>query len=434
MKLILCDGPLSGSAYPVTDRLVIGRHPSAGLVLPDPSVSQIHCVVLFQNGLATAVDQGSTNGVFVNGRRILRAELRHGDEIRLGQTRMIVALTDQEASAAASFLAADDSESDGEKELSRSIFETVTYDLKRKIADGGMGSIYEAVQFGAEGFTKKVAIKTILPEYAEQEEFVSAFIAEAKLVANLVHPNIVQIHHLGRHGNGYYIAMEYVEGINLTEFLALHEEQGRSVSPKIAAFIISRVCRGLEYAHTRCDEQGHPLGLVHRDVTPNNILIGQEGEVKLADFGIAQAGRRLRRTEPDVIAGSPQYMSPEQAEGRPLDARSDFFSLGVVFYELLTGHRLFEAETGDPDASLQKVRAAVVPDPCLHRPNLPRSLVNILLRLLHRNPEERFTSAGELATTLETELYAEGYGPTIVTLARYTERLRSRLRQASAGL
>lgn len=430
MKLIFQNGERAGTEQAVDRKLTIGRHPSCDLVLQDPAVSQVHCTITVENGRAFVTDQGSTNGVHVNGVRVITAPLRNGDTIAIGYNTIRVSIPPDQSLRSAETQPLEDAASeptaarDGEiRELSHSIFGSVTYFLKRKIADGGMGSVYEALQFGAEGFTKRVAIKTILPSYAKKEGFVSSFVGEAKLVANLVHQNIVQTHHLGRHENGYYIAMEYIDGISLTEFMALHDAQKRHVSPKIATFIVSRVARGLEYAHNKCDEQGTPLGLVHRDVSPNNLMINREGEVKLTDFGVAKAAQFMKSEEEGMIIGSPEYMSPEQAAGQKVDGRSDIFSLGLVFYELLTGLRIFESETGEMEPALRKVRAAVIPDPRESRPDLPGPIVAILRRMLEKDPADRFQTAGDLAQALESELYSKGYGPTVVTLAKYVERL-----------
>ena len=297
-------------------------------------------------------------------------------------------------------------------ELSGSIFGEVTYFFVRKIADGGMGAVYEAEQYGAEGFIKKVAIKTILPRYVKKEKFVSSFIGEAKIVANLVHQNIVQIHHLGRHDNGYYIAMEYIDGISLSKLPPV----------ELSTFIVSRICRGLEYAHNKCDESGKPLKLVHRDVSPTNIMITHEGEVKLTDFGVAKVAQLVEQDNDDSdLVGSVEYMSPEQAACKPVDARSDLFSLGLVYYELLTGCRVFEYR-GSIDKTVDAVMAASIPDPRTYNPNLTQGVLDILKKCLEKKPERRFQSAAAFGETLEREMYSKGLGPTIVSLAKYVSQ------------
>ncbi len=310
-------------------------------------------------------------------------------------------------------------------EFPETIRGTTTYHLKRKIASGGMGSVYEAIQDGAEGFSKTVAIKTILPKFTQNDEFVDMFIGEAKLVANLVHQNIVQIYQLDRCDDGYYIAMEYIDGINLEQFFFRHEEMDKRVPVEIGTFIVSRICRGLEYAHNKRDDEGNLLGIVHRDVSPKNIMITNEGEVKLTDFGVAKARNYMEQEEGEVLMGKVEYMSPEQASYKITDARSDLFSLGIVFYELLTGINIFE--TDDVFEVLERVKKAEVPDPRTYRESLPEDVVKIIMKSLAANPEDRYKSAGEMGYDLEYHMYHKGYGPTIVTLAQYvTERFPER--------
>ena len=204
-----------------------------------------------------------------------------------------------------------------------------------------MGSVYEAILHGSEGFEKQITIKTIRERFTGDSDFVDMFIGEAKLVADLVHQNIVQIYKLGRINNTFYIAMEYVQGVNLQEFMARHIELGLKVPIDLGAFIMSRVCRGLEYAHSKRDRNGNPLGVVHRDVSPKNLMISAEGEVKITDFGIAKARKLMKDQEGTVLMGKAQYMSPEQAQYMATDRRSDIFSLAVVMTELLTGESIF---------------------------------------------------------------------------------------------
>jgi serine/threonine-protein kinase len=299
----------------------------------------------------------------------------------------------------------------------RDINDSVIYKIVRKIADGGMGSVFEAVQLGAEGFEKVVALKMILDEYAADEEFVEMFIGEAKLVADLVHQNIVQIYNLGRVGNSYYMAMEYCNGINLEEFTDRHRELGIKVPYDLAAFVISRVSRGLEYAHDRRDRNGKPLGVVHRDISPKNVLLTMEGVVKVTDFGIAKAGQVMRSREGDVLYGKIQYMSPEQAQYRETDRRSDIFSLGIVFHEILTCSELFSGE--DTMQTMRKVVKDDIPSVREDRPDLPPELERILMKALERDPDRRYPDAGTMAHELEYYLYNDRFGPSVVTLAQY---------------
>ena len=295
------------------------------------------------------------------------------------------------------------------------------YKIIRKIAEGGMGSVYEVEQQGAAGFVKRMALKTILPRYSTNKEFVEMFIGEAKLVGNLVHPNIVQIYQLGRTSDSFFIAMEYIEGVNLNHFLQQHYEQRRKVPLNLATFIVSRICRGLEYAHTKTDSQNNPLNIVHRDVSPKNILINTEGECKLTDFGIAKARHYMEQDEERVLMGKVEYMSPEQADYRITDARSDLFSLGIVYVELLTGNNSFiGADTND---SLELVKRAALPELEKERSDIPPEIVKIVTKALQRDPMQRYQTATDMVLDLEYQMYARGYGPTIASLAKYTAEL-----------
>ena len=300
--------------------------------------------------------------------------------------------------------------------------DTYQFRLVRKIADGGMGSIYEAVLSGSEGFEKTLTIKTIREKFTGDRDFVDMFVGEAKLVADLVHQNIVQIYKLGRLGNVYYIAMEYVNGINLQEFLNRHLELGQKVPPELGAFIISRVCRGLEYAHAKRDKKGVPLGVVHRDISPKNLMISAEGEVKITDFGIAKAHNLMKDQEGQVLMGKAQYMSPEQAQYMPTDGRSDIFSLGVVMFELLTGESVF-GTTEETTVILNNVSIKDIPKPRDVNPEIPEALERIILKSLERNLPKRYQDAGKMGYDMEYFMYHKGYGPTIVTLEKYMRQL-----------
>lgn len=291
------------------------------------------------------------------------------------------------------------------------------FELTKRLAEGGMGSVYEAIQIGAEGFRKRMAIKMIHEDISRDAEFVEMFIGEAKLVANLVHQNIVQIYQLGRYGNRFYIAMEYISGVNLHELQVRHKDRGSEIPPDLTAFIISRVCRALEYAHRKRDDDGTLLGVVHRDVSPRNIMMNFEGVVKLADFGIAKATDFMMDREGDILLGKTAYMSPEQASFLPTDARSDLFSLGICAYETLTGDVLFEqAETL---VMLEKVMQEPIPPLSQVRPDCPPELSRIIERSLERDLNKRYPNAREMGDDLEHFLYDKGFGPTNQTLEKH---------------
>jgi serine/threonine-protein kinase len=307
--------------------------------------------------------------------------------------------------------------------------DTYQFRFTRKIAEGGMGAIYEAVLAGSEGFEKTLTIKTIREKFTGDRDFVEMFIGEAKLVADLVHQNIVQIYKLGRIGTTYYIAMEYVHGINLQEFMNRHAELGQKVPVELGAFIISRVCRGLEYAHSKRDKEGQPLGVVHRDISPKNLMITSEGEVKITDFGIAKARKLMKDQEGQVLMGKAQYMSPEQAQYMPTDGRSDVFSLGVVMTELLTGESIFGLNE-DTTQILENVVVKEIPKPRALNPEIPEALEKIILKALERPLPKRYQDAGKMGYDIEYFMYHKGYGPTIVTLEKYMRQLFPHLYKA----
>jgi serine/threonine protein kinase len=219
------------------------------------------------------------------------------------------------------------------------------YEIIRKIFEGGMGIVYEAEQHGAREFVKRVAIKIIRPNFGSQKMFMDNFIGEAKLVADLIHTNIVQTYHLGEVNGMCFIAMELIRGVNLEQFTHQLADKRRTLPKELAVFITSRVARGLAYAHAKTDKNGRPMGIVHRDVSFKNIMIAFEGDVKLTDFGIAKAKGFLTDQEGEVVAGKPDYMSPEQADFQVTDRRSDLFSAGIVLAHLLLGRNIFKGAT-----------------------------------------------------------------------------------------
>ena len=297
------------------------------------------------------------------------------------------------------------------------IFNEVHYELTRKIAEGGMGMVFEAVQKGIGGFRKVVAIKLIKEDFSAIEEFRNNFIGEAKLVADLIHTNIVQTYHLGKIGEQYFMTMEYVNGWNLEEFLDRHVETEQYVPADLSVFIVSRIVRGLAYAHRKRDDHDRLLGIVHRDVNPKNIMIAQEGDVKLTDFGIAKALDLMYNKEGEVIAGKDEYLSPEQARCEVTDHRADLFCCGIVMAEVLLGYNIFE--TINPEETIENIQKMEIPDFTELRPDIEPKLNEILHLALKRSREERYQSAEEMLTELESFIYGKGYGPTNEKLASY---------------
>lgn len=293
--------------------------------------------------------------------------------------------------------------------------------MVRKIADGGMGLVYEARQKGAGQFSKSVAIKLIREEYSAIPEFQKNFIGEARLVADLIHTNIVQTYHLGETNNQYFMVMEYVDGVSLEQFLEKHRETNKPIPVEVAVFICSRIARGLAYAHQKCDPDGRLLGIVHRDIGPKNIMLAWEGDVKLTDFGIAKALDLMYNEEGKVIAGKDEYLSPEQASYAVTDGRADLFALGIVLTELLLSRNIFRA----PDRLDSRRNILTMPIPRFAdlRPEIDEKLEAIIQRLLKRDRDKRFQSSYEVLTELEMYLYSDGYGPTNEKLGVYLREL-----------
>ena len=295
------------------------------------------------------------------------------------------------------------------------------YEIVRKIVEGGMGVVYEAEQHGASNFVKRVAIKVIRQSFADQKIFIENFVGEAKLVADLIHTNIVQTYHLGEARGIFFIAMELIRGVNLEQFIQQHQDKQRPLPVELAIFITSRVARGLAYAHAKTDPNGRPLGIVHRDVSSKNIMIAFEGDVKLTDFGIAKARGFLKDNEGEVVAGKPDFMSPEQADFQITDRRSDLFSTGIVLGALLLGHNVFKG--GSSEESRKRVMTMPLPDFTQLDKRIDPRLNQILLRCLSRDRARRYPTADELLYELEHYIYGQGYGPTNETLGRYIREL-----------
>jgi len=284
-----------------------------------------------------------------------------------------------------------------------------------------MGIVYEAEQHGARHFVKRIAIKVIRQNYANQKMFIENFIGEAKLVADLIHTNIVQTYHLGSSGGVFFIAMELIGGVNLEQFTRRLAERKRVLPIELAVFIVSRVVRGLAYAHAKRDKDGRLLGIVHRDVSFKNIMIAYEGDVKLTDFGIAKAKGFLLDQEGEVVAGKADYMSPEQASFKITDKRSDLFSTGVVLAHLCVGFNVFKGASADE--SRDRVLTLDLPDFRTLDSRIDDALNQILHRALARDPAERYSSGDDLLYELEHYIYHSGYGPTNETLGRFIREL-----------
>lgn len=304
------------------------------------------------------------------------------------------------------------------------------YRLLHRIAAGGMAEVFRAKRAGVEGFEKVVAVKRILPHLSDNKEFVEMFIDEAKVVAGLTHPGIVQIFDLGRIDKTYFIAMEYVHGRDLRSILRRARERGMRLPLDLAVLIASRVSAALEFAHRKKDERGRPMLVVHRDVSPQNILISFEGEVKLTDFGIAKAATKASLTDAGALRGKLLYMSPEQAWGKAMDRRSDVFSLGIVLYEMATDRKPFVG--GSEMSVLEMVRECRVAAPSEVNPRIPDRLERVLLKALDRDPDGRYQDAAEMHRDLERVLH-ERQPPTVSELARFMEILFDEAERSEAA-
>lgn len=282
------------------------------------------------------------------------------------------------------------------------------YTLVERIAAGGMAEVYKAKIFGVAGFEKTVAVKRILPHFAEDDGFVDMFVREANIAVRLTHSNIVQVFELGRVGSDYFIALEYVEGRDLKSLVRQANTRKRHLPPAVAAFMTQKICAGLHHAHVAIDDaSGMSLGIVHRDVSPHNVLVSWSGEVKVADFGIAKLQTRSRNTQTGMIKGKLAYMSPEQSLGDPnLDARSDVFAAGIVLYELLTGRRPFDGES-DLEI-LRNIREKHPPPPSALAPGVPPELDAIVAKAMAKAREDRHPDAASMARALGAYLQRTG--------------------------
>ena len=272
------------------------------------------------------------------------------------------------------------------------------YQLLQKIALGGMAELYRSKVTREHGFEKLVAIKKILPHLTDQGNLVKAFIDEAKLAALLQHENIVQIYDFGSIDGEYFIAMEYLFGKDLRRLTHKARKTAVPLALENTLYIISCICAGLDYSHNLKDLQGKPLNIIHRDINPQNIFLTYEGQVKIIDFGIAKAASHNSTTHEGLIKGKLAYMSPEQATGKTIDHRSDIFSTGIIFYELLAGRRMFEGETMEVYSQVREARYEPL-DKLM--PDLPTKLHKIVERALAKEPDERYQTCGEMLADLE---------------------------------
>ncbi len=280
------------------------------------------------------------------------------------------------------------------------------YRVVERLASGGMAEVFLAESAGIEGFKKQVAIKRVLPHLSEKKRFIAMFLDEARLSASLSHSNVAQVFDIGVGDNAYFIVMEYVDGADLKAVIEFMKREGQRFPVESACFIAAKICEGLTYAHELRGPDGAPLQIVHRDMSPPNVLITKHGEIKIVDFGLAKATSQLEKSEAGIIKGKFSYLSPEAAQGHDVDARTDIFAVGILLWEMLSGKRLF---LGDTDfATVKLVQSAKIPSLRADNPGIPPELEAILARALARDPAARYTATRDLGRDLTSFLYKLG--------------------------
>jgi serine/threonine protein kinase len=284
------------------------------------------------------------------------------------------------------------------------------YTLFERIGRGGMAEVYKGRIQGPAGFERVFVVKRILPHLSDDASFIKMFVEEAKLSARLNHPNIVHIFELGAVEGEYFISMEYIRGHDLSETMRSIWKALGPPRPELVAYIGREACRGLAYAHNLTDENGRPLGMIHRDVSPSNVMLSYEGAVKMLDFGIAKALGDAEPSKSGTLKGKYAYMAPEQTEGDNIDNRSDIFAIGIVLHEVLTGRRLFKGQ--NDVQTIERVRRCEVPPPSAQNAAVPRELDHILLKALQRDPARRWSNAADMADALDDIVHSARFQPT----------------------
>ena len=303
-----------------------------------------------------------------------------------------------------------------EKNKQRRLRPAGQYYLMEKIAQGGMAEIFKGLSYDVHGIKKTVCIKKILPHLAADQEFIASLIDEAKLAVKLVHGNIAQTYDLGKVGDDYFMVMEYVDGRSLSQIHKRCMSKGQLIPIPYLIYFTSEILGGLEYMHRRTDEEGRPLRIVHRDISPQNIMVSYSGTVKIIDFGIAKAAVKVGSTDSGILKGKFAYMSPEQAFGETTDRRSDIFSLGIILHEMLTGRRLFKVE--DSRETIRNVRRAKADPPSTFRKELPEEVDRISMCALAKDRRMRYPSASEMRKSTLRRFLSEEHIDNLLELAR----------------
>lgn len=277
------------------------------------------------------------------------------------------------------------------------------YSIIHKLDAGGMAEVWKGKATSLRGFEKLVAIKRVLPNLAKKETFIRMFLDEARLSLHLNHANVVQTFDIGASEEAYFIVMEWVDGVNLKGVLENLKLNGERIPLEQSIFIITEICKGLYHAHRRCTPDNQPLNIVHRDVSPPNLLISREGEVKLVDFGLAKAATQALTTEQGMVKGKFSYLSPEAAWGKPVDERADIFAVGALLWEMLAGRKLFEGKTNRE--TLLMIREAKIPSIDPYNPYVDEILMRIIYKALAKDPDDRYSNARDLGQDLSNYLF-----------------------------
>jgi serine/threonine-protein kinase len=311
------------------------------------------------------------------------------------------------------------------------------YTITERLDQGGMAEVFRGVAESLQGFKKSVAIKRILPSLTKNDKFVSMFLDEAKLSLFLQHANIVQVFDIGVTDASYFLVMEFVDGCNLKALLERLKEKGRRIEIALAIYVMMECCKALNYAHHAESPEHEPLNIVHRDVSPPNILLSKMGEIKLVDFGLAKANSQIESTDPGVVKGKFSYLSPEAASGLEVDHRADIFAAGIILWEMFTGRRLFYGDTDYQTVEL--VRQARIPSIAALNPEIEPELEGIVRKALARDPADRFYHAADLADALAQFLFSRRMKVTardVASLVKDTqlERMRKRSTEPKESL
>lgn len=305
------------------------------------------------------------------------------------------------------------------------------YRVTERLEAGGMAEVFRGEAVSIQGFKRQVAIKRVLPHLAQNKGFISMFLDEARLGSRLTHANVVSVLDIGAADNTYFIVMEFIDGCNLKTIIEEYRQSGRRIEVKDAVYMIVEAAKGLSFAHELVDDDGRPLNIVHRDISPPNILLSKRGEVKVTDFGLAKATTQLEKTDPGVVKGKFSYLSPEAAMGQTVDARTDIFALGIVLWEMLAGRRLFLGETDYQ--TVKMVQQAQIPSLSRMNPEVDTELEAIIMKAMAKDPAERFGSARDLGDSLTHYLFAKQLKVSSYDLANVVTRVVEAKAAAKAG-